>query len=64
MPRSRSSSLLSMMRSGAALRESSVPVCSSSRSTSVVLPWSTCATIATLRSFCAFIGHGLLRGYE
>jgi hypothetical protein len=51
MPRSRSSAFESIMRSGRILRASKVPDCLSSWSTSVVLPWSTCAMIATLRSW-------------
>jgi len=53
MPRSRSSAFESITRSGAALRASSVPDCFRSWSTSVVLPWSTCAMMATLRSCAA-----------
>src|SRR6266704_1852921 len=49
MPRSRSRSLLSMTRSTSRSFERKVPVCCSSRSTSVVLPWSTCAMIAMFR---------------
>ena len=48
MPRSRSSSLLSRARSAISVRASAA-VCCSRRSTSVVLPWSTWATMATLR---------------
>src|SRR3954453_6130107 len=50
MPRSRSWSLLSMTRSTTAWWAANVPVARSSASTSVVLPWSTCATKATFRN--------------
>src|SRR5687767_483065 len=49
MPRSRSRSVLSMTRSATCWLARNAPLCRSSPSTSVVLPWSTCATIATLR---------------
>mmetsp|Transcript_17598 Transcript_17598/g.30788 ORF Transcript_17598/g.30788 Transcript_17598/m.30788 type:complete len:256 (+) Transcript_17598:682-1449(+) len=50
MPRSRSWSLLSITRSSLPMRlELNVLADSSIASTSVVLPWSTCATIAMLR---------------
>src|SRR2546422_3551044 len=49
MPRSRSRSLLSMTRSISRSLARKVPVCCSRRSTSVVLPWSTCAMMAILR---------------
>src|SRR5260221_9675287 len=49
MPRSRSSSLLSMARSATRSLARKVPLWCSSASTSVVLPWSTCAMMATLR---------------
>src|SRR4051812_42123622 len=49
MPRSRSSSLLSIARSATRSLARKVPLWCSSASTSVVLPWSTCAMIATLR---------------
>ena len=52
IPRSRSSALESITRSGGAARSPSVPDCCNSLSTSVVLPWSTWAIIAMLRS-CA-----------
>ena len=50
MPRSLSSSLLSNARSINSTR-SGITVCCNRRSTKVVLPWSTCAMIATLRTF-------------
>src|SRR3990167_8333718 len=50
MPRSFSRSLESMTRSPSSLRPR-VPDCCSSLSTSVVLPWSTCAMMAILRIF-------------
>ena len=50
MPRSRSWSLESMTRSTSAWWAAKMPVARRSASTSVVLPWSTCATSATLRS--------------
>src|SRR5947209_4457734 len=49
MPRSRSSSLLSIARSATRSLARNVPLWCSSPSTRVVLPWSTCAMIATLR---------------
>jgi hypothetical protein len=49
MPRSRSRSFESIARSGSTARESSVPDCCNSLSTSVVLPWSTWAMMAMLR---------------
>ena len=49
MPRSRSRSLESMARSATCWLSRNVPDCFSRRSTSVVLPWSTCAMIAMLR---------------
>ena len=49
MPRSRSRSLLSIARSVVAWFSRYVPDCFNSSSTSVVLPWSTCAIIAILR---------------
>ena len=50
MPRSRSRSLRSRARSATAWLARKAPACFSRLSTSVVLPWSTCAMIATLRS--------------
>src|SRR5439155_24749849 len=50
MPRSRSRSLESMARSATRWLSRKEPACCSSRSTSVVLPWSTWAMIATLRN--------------
>jgi len=51
IPRSFSMSLESITRSSLPPRVSNVPDCSSSLSTRVVLPWSTCAIIAILRNF-------------
>ena len=59
MPRSFSSAFESMTRSGTTVRASNVPDCLRSWSTSVVLPWSTCAMIAMLRSVLRGVrGHG------
>src|SRR4051794_33749209 len=49
MPRSRSWSIESMTRSVTTAPSRNVPACRSIASTSVVLPWSTCAMMATLR---------------
>src|SRR4051794_35038843 len=49
MPFSRSRSIESITRSFISARAWNCPPCRSMASTSVVLPWSTCATIATLR---------------
>src|SRR5882724_694188 len=49
MPRSRSRSLLSITRSTIRSLLRKVPVCCSSRSTSVVFPWSAWAMMATFR---------------
>jgi hypothetical protein len=49
MPRSRSSSFESITRSTWCSLERKVPLCCSMASTSVVLPWSTCAMMAILR---------------
>src|SRR5580693_8122872 len=49
MPRSRSSSFESITRSATASLARNVPLCLSIASTSVVLPWSTCAMMAMLR---------------
>ena len=49
MPFSRSRSIESMTRSATSWFSRNEPDCQSIASTSVVLPWSTCATIATLR---------------
>ena len=49
MPRSRSRSLLSITRSTTRSLARKMPLWCSIASTSVVLPWSTCATMATLR---------------
>src|SRR5437868_1327467 len=59
MPRSRSRSLESMTRSMTASFSRKMPLCLSMASTSVVLPWSTCAMIAILRifSFLFFMNH-------
>src|SRR5690242_1530934 len=55
IPRSRSRSLESMARSTTRWLSRYAPDCCKSRSTRVVLPWSTCAMIATLRrSICGF----------
>src|SRR5690242_19928202 len=55
MPRSRSRSLLSSARSATTSPVRNVPACLSRPSTSVVLPWSTCAMIATLRMGCCCV---------
>ena len=49
MPFSRSRSIESMTRSATSWLARKAPDCHSMASTSVVLPWSTWATIATLR---------------
>src|SRR3954447_3921079 len=49
MPFSRSRSMESMTRSATSEPSRNAPDCQSIASTSVVLPWSTCATIAMLR---------------
>src|SRR5207342_2947667 len=49
IPRSRSRSLESIARSITRWFSRNVPDCCNSRSTSVVLPWSTCAMMATFR---------------
>ncbi len=49
MPFSRSRSIESITRSATSWLARNAPDCHSIASTSVVLPWSTCATIATLR---------------
>src|SRR3981081_1606235 len=49
MPRSRSSAFESITRSTWCSLDRKVPLCCSMASTSVVLPWSTCAIIAILR---------------
>src|SRR4051812_21798422 len=51
MPRSRSRSLESIARSATFWFSRNEPDCCSRRSTSVVLPWSTWAMMATLRRF-------------
>ena len=51
MPRSRSRSFESMTRSATRWLSRNAPDCCRSRSTSVVLPWSTWAMMAMLRSF-------------
>ena len=58
IPRSRSRSLLSMARSCTCWLSRKVPDCCSSRSTRVVLPWSTCAMIAMLRRSMTFARAG------
>ena len=60
MPRSRSWSLESMTRSTSAWWSSKTPVARSMASTRVVLPWSTWATSATLRSWAWRGTRGLL----
>src|SRR5258708_36190017 len=55
MPRSRSRSFESMTRSSMCWWAAKVPDCCSSLSTSVVLPWSTWAMMATLRRFMALL---------
>ena len=49
MPFSRSRSVESITRSFTSWFSRNAPDCHSMASTSVVLPWSTCATMATLR---------------
>src|SRR4051794_9956992 len=49
MPFSRSRSIESMTRSATSEPSRKAPDCQSIASTRVVLPWSTCATMATLR---------------
>jgi hypothetical protein len=49
MPFSRSRSMESRTRSATSWLARKAPACHSIASTSVVLPWSTCATMATLR---------------
>src|ERR1700748_3582671 len=56
MPRSRSRSLESIARSATTSPVRNVPACLSRPSTSVVLPWSTWAMMATLR----MLGAGML----
>ena len=58
MPRSRSRSLESIARSATRWFSRKAPDCCSSRSTRVVLPWSTWAMIATLRKHTAESGAG------
>src|SRR3954471_9578295 len=55
MPRSRSRSLESIARSATFWFSRNEPDCCSRRSTSVVLPWSTWAMMATLRRFLALL---------
>ena len=50
MPRSRSRSLLSITRVSTFSFSRNTLLCASMESTSVVLPWSTCAMMATLRT--------------
>src|SRR5438094_8496556 len=63
MPFSRSRSLLSMISVPTSWLSRKVWLCFSSASTSVVLPWSTWAMIATLRMSCRIwvIGLGNIR---
>src|SRR5574340_381020 len=56
MPRSFSKSLESITRSSTAWFSRKVPDCLRSWSTSVVLPWSTCAMMAMLRSLRDMMG--------
>ena len=58
MPFSRSRSIESMTRSVTSWWARKAPVWRSMASTSVVLPWSTCATMATLRKWVGARGHG------
>src|ERR1700751_4156669 len=60
IPFSRSRSIESRTRSATSSLSRNEPACQRRASTSVVLPWSTCATIATLRmsSRRAMNGHG------
>src|ERR1700736_6803362 len=58
IPRSRSNSLESITRSTRVSLARKVPLCLSMASTSVVLPWSTCAMIAILR--IAFVNGRVL----
>mmetsp|Transcript_1420 Transcript_1420/g.3800 ORF Transcript_1420/g.3800 Transcript_1420/m.3800 type:complete len:203 (-) Transcript_1420:62-670(-) len=58
MPRSCSRSLLSIMRS---VTFRPMPLCFIKQSTSVVLPWSTCAMMATLRIFSS-VGASVTAG--
>ena len=55
MPRSRSWSLLSSTRSSTCWFSRNTPLAYNRRSTMVVLPWSTCAIMATLRMFSCFM---------
>ena len=61
MPRSRSRSLESITRSPMRSCAAKVPDCFSRQSTSVVLPWSTCAMIAMLRMGRAVLMSGDVR---
>src|SRR5439155_704842 len=61
MPRSRSRSLESIARSATRWLSRKEPACCRSRSTSVVLPWSTWAMIATLRNVMQEIRWGPAR---
>ncbi len=61
MPRSRSRSLESITRSATRWFSRKAPDCCSSRSTSVVLPWSTWAMMAMLRSFMRVQAFGAAR---
>src|SRR5688572_6217605 len=62
IPRSRSRSLESMTRSVSSWLARKTPLWRSMASTRVVLPWSTCAMIATLRS--AVVSGGLLKNHR
>src|SRR5512139_867913 len=57
IPRSRSRSLESIARSITRWFSRNVPDCCNRRSTSVVLPWSTCAMMATFRRFISSSGN-------
>src|SRR5512139_358751 len=59
IPRSFSRSFESITRSSTAWLSRKVPDCLRSWSTSVVLPWSTCAMMAMLRSLRDMMGAGL-----
>ena len=54
IPRSRSMALLSMTRSATSWFSRNTPLCFKSSSTRVVLPWSTCAMIATFLTSSLF----------
>ena len=62
MPRSRSRSLVSITRSATRWLSRNAPDCCRSRSTRVVLPWSTWAMMAMLRSFIGVLEERGERG--